>query len=460
MNERKLRLHFCRMGRSKKKRSRDEYEKDVVAPGSPPITGDPGVAGTLALLREPDGLQDDAHDDENRGQDWTDVMSKSKKRRKDRVSRDARAAQDKGKATARSDPEVRHGKKKWEKKTKGKDGNRPAVNVASLHKIHASVKISDLQALALYCLADGPSPQWISVRHHLQIKKVVVLMVPGLEKGMFTGEIELSEQGTEVAEYGNGQVKHGAGDDDAKDGTPSDGHHEMQSDEQDNESKAAASSSTVPPSAQLSTPRNPDSFLPSELVKSNLPSPLKPLANMFQHLWPVKCPGDDRYSKVHSPLHAMLNSPLTRSKEENAVKGPKAPTAGKDWVDRRTPITAYIASADDLRENNHVLHSLLLETEAEREMEALRRTEAGTGPEHGWVESQVKSLSDAQVPWNDIPSGSVTEGREILATDCEMVKVSDETYALARISIVSWDGSVVMDELVKPDLPITDYVTP
>ena len=181
---------------------------------------------------------------------------------------------------------------------------------------------------------------------------------------------------------------------------------------------------------------------------------------MFKHLWPVKCPGDEKYNKVHSPLHAMLNSPLTRSKEESAGKGPKAPIASKDWVDRRTPVTAYIASADDLRENNYVLHSLLFETDAEREMEALRRKEAGTGPEHGWVESQVKALTDAEVPWKDIPSGSMTEGREILAMDCEMLIVYLYIFAIAVIFIVSWDGSVVLDELVKPDLPITDYVTP
>ena len=32
--------------------------------------------------------------------------------------------------------------------------------------------------------------------------------------------------------------------------------------------------------------------------------------------------------------------------------------------------------------------------------------------------------------------------------------------ALTRISIVGWDGTVIMDELVKPDKPIIDYLTP
>jgi RNA exonuclease 1 len=32
-------------------------------------------------------------------------------------------------------------------------------------------------------------------------------------------------------------------------------------------------------------------------------------------------------------------------------------------------------------------------------------------------------------------------------------------YSLTRISLVSWDGEVVFDELVKPDKPIIDYVT-
>ena len=433
------------MGDPNRKRSRDEYEKDLT-PGPPSMTSGAGVAGTLAR-------------DEDNGEEWTEVKrSKKSQRRTGKASRDTRKAKREGRATAGSNAQDQRNKETENRKAKGKEDNKPALTVAAFHKIHSSLKISDLQALTLYCLADGPSPQWISIRHHLQIRKVVVLMVPGLERGMFSGNIELrGEQDDGKLEGVNGAVGNIA-EEETKNG--------VQTGEADEKHLTGEEFKKTKPPPTASLParnpilRNPDNFLPIELAEEDLPSPLKPLANVFQHLWPVKCPGDDKYNKVHSPLHAMLNSPLTRSKEESAGKGTKPPVASKNWENKRTPITSYIASADDLRESNYILHSLLFEKDAEREMETLRRKEAGNGLEDGWVESRVKSLAEAVIPDEEIQGGSMTQGREVIAIDCEMVVVSDDSYALARISIVSWDGSVVMDELIKPDLPIKDYVTP
>lgn len=47
-----------------------------------------------------------------------------------------------------------------------------------------------------------------------------------------------------------------------------------------------------------------------------------------------------------------------------------------------------------------------------------------------------------------------------VALDCEMVGVGDEkTSALARCSVVNYEGDVLYDVYVKPDKPITDYRT-
>ena len=47
-----------------------------------------------------------------------------------------------------------------------------------------------------------------------------------------------------------------------------------------------------------------------------------------------------------------------------------------------------------------------------------------------------------------------------VALDCEMVGVGGEkTSALARCSVVNYDGDVLYDVHVKPDKPITDYRT-
>ena len=50
--------------------------------------------------------------------------------------------------------------------------------------------------------------------------------------------------------------------------------------------------------------------------------------------------------------------------------------------------------------------------------------------------------------------------RQILAVDCEMCTVQGGHSALTRISVLDWNGKKIVDELVKPSLPIIDYLTP
>eukprot|EP00565_Helicotheca_tamesis_P009250 CAMPEP_0185731438 /NCGR_PEP_ID=MMETSP1171-20130828/12934_1 /TAXON_ID=374046 /ORGANISM="Helicotheca tamensis, Strain CCMP826" /LENGTH=356 /DNA_ID=CAMNT_0028400707 /DNA_START=106 /DNA_END=1176 /DNA_ORIENTATION=- len=53
------------------------------------------------------------------------------------------------------------------------------------------------------------------------------------------------------------------------------------------------------------------------------------------------------------------------------------------------------------------------------------------------------------------------EKARFVALDCEMVGVGPhgEQSALARVSIVNWDGDVIFDTFVKVDEPVTDYRT-
>jgi RNA exonuclease 1 len=75
------------------------------------------------------------------------------------------------------------------------------------------------------------------------------------------------------------------------------------------------------------------------------------------------------------------------------------------------------------------------------------------------VDSEVTSLEDGNVPEDQIEKGSVTVGRKIFSVDCEMCKSETGESLLTRVTLLDWDGSVVLDKLVKPDLPIHDYVT-
>jgi len=87
------------------------------------------------------------------------------------------------------------------------------------------------------------------------------------------------------------------------------------------------------------------------------------------------------------------------------------------------------------------------------------RKSNGVSGEHGWVDTLVKNFVDGTSPDNEIEAGSITAGRDILAMDCEMCMTGENEFSLTRISVVGWDGSVIIDELVKPAKPITNYVT-
>ncbi|KAL8926872.1 MAG: hypothetical protein Q9208_002681 [Pyrenodesmia sp. 3 TL-2023] len=327
---------------------------------------------------------------------------------------------------------------------KRKTNNYPGLVYADLHKQNSSIKISDLQSLLLYCIANGTSPQWVSVKHHFGVKKAVVLFVPGLERGMFDGDVVLDVPSNTSQE---GELSGKAA-----------------SASKEEASQSVISSVAVPQTdltPQTST--SPDTFLPVRLAADSLPEPLKPLAECFEHLWPVKAPGDDKYAKVFSPLHHMLNAQIPKSQEEkDAVKGKKGAKSinNQSWQNKRTPIKDFILSKDELCENDYVLHPAYCDTEAEKAAESKRREDAKQTRTYGWVDSNVMGLEAGDVPDQEVEQGSLTAGHTVFALDCEMCKVDGDDPALTRISLIDWDGEVVMDELVKPDQPIIDYLTP
>ena len=330
------------------------------------------------------------------------------------------------------------------------DSSKPALTIAPLHKLNSSIKVSDLQTLVLYCLADGTAPQWIAVSNRGQVRKAVVLMVPGLDNALFSGEVKL-EPGSS-AECADGQ-----------DGEVPDGETPGIEAPDDAASSAATDANPNGSGASATISSNPEEYLstlePMQLREESLPSPLKPLADIFAHVWPVRAPGDDRHPKLHSPLHAMLTSPIPQSKTDNQKKGPQPPKVAASWIDERTPITAFMATKNELQENDYVLHPALF-AEDEKSVCAQLRAASKTLESDGWRDTRVKNLGEFDVPDSEIEDGSITAGRTVLAVDCEMCLVGGDEYVLTRVSIVNWDGDVVMDEFVKPEKPIKDYLTP
>jgi RNA exonuclease 1 len=311
----------------------------------------------------------------------------------------------------------------------------PQITHAANARLQSFVKLSDLQNLVLYLLADGNGPQWISVRHKKDIERVVCLMVPGLEADMFNANISLNPQDDAAPKPSS-----------AVDPSVTDTMH------------IAESSPSEPPAKKLKTTVSPDDYYPVELITQKLPTPLRPFADMFPHIWPVKTPGE--YNRMHSPLQALLTSPLPKSKDEKKIKGPRPPREGPRWQNVRTPITDFLATREDLSENGYAIHPAYLRTDAEREAEKARRYKHCQTEEDGWIDlPAISSLDEGIVPPAEIDQGSILQGRNVLTVDCEMISTSLEKFALARVSLIDWDGNIVLDELVKPPGTVSDYLT-
>ncbi|EGS23232.1 uncharacterized protein CTHT_0008960 [Thermochaetoides thermophila DSM 1495] len=292
--------------------------------------------------------------------------------------------------------------KKKLKKVPNPDSNRyPGIHFSNQARLNAKINVSSLRDLILYIFADGPAPQWVSVKHRPEFRKIVTIMVPGLEEAMFKANVDFSK-------YNN----------------------------------------VTPDEAIERACTSPDDYYPRPLVKEALPEALQPFADMFPLLWPVRAPGDDKYARLHSPLQTMLTAPLNKDKKTSGG-GVKPVTDPHGWKDERTRITEFLATTDEMLENGFPLHPAML-PEGERE---------NFKDPDGWVHTKVDRLEDNNVPESEIEQGSITAGRQVYALDCEMCMTGEAEYSLTRISMVAWDGEVVLDELVKPDKPIIDYVT-
>jgi RNA exonuclease 1 len=302
--------------------------------------------------------------------------------------------------------------KKISRLSKKAKKNYPSLSTSRQLHLKGKIKIASLQALVLYLLADGPSPPWIAVNNKAQVQKVVVLLVTGLERGLFDGTISL-------------------------DGSESDGLGE---DALDNKKSNSS----------------PDDYYPVKLSEERLPEPLKPMAEIFPQLWPVLTPGDSKANRVESPITSMLSVPLTKGQEKQLSK---SDIAGK-WVDQNIPIYSLLATMEELDDNEYVLHPALMASDVDRQNLAQKRQSTASDDTHGWVDTNVTREDFLQIGSSEGQVDSVKSGRDIYALDCEMCRTEGGELDLARISIVDWDNQVVMDELVKPERKIIDYLTP
>ncbi|KAH7123901.1 hypothetical protein B0J11DRAFT_324917 [Dendryphion nanum] len=315
----------------------------------------------------------------------------------------------------------------------------PAIEHSNHARLQNHIKITDLQTLILYILADGNAPQWVSIKNRADIRRVVVVMVPGLELAMFNGKIPLEASSSSATTNTNDVIKDGSMD--------------------------TSTDAAEPKPNRLSI--SPDDYHPASLNPKRLPAALKPLAEIFPHVWPIMGIAEKRgnqYSRVHSPIHTMLTSQVPKTsdqrklKKSSSHKGP-LPQNTKHWENRRTRITEYIVNVIDQQESEYVVHPAWFSTPEAKEAAEQRRKAAGQSIEHGWVDTNVASLEEGDIPEEEIEKGSATAGRKVLTVDCEMCITDDDRLTLTRVSLIDWNGDSVLERLVMPDIPIKDYNT-
>lgn len=331
----------------------------------------------------------------------------------------------------------------------------PSISHLHSARLQSVVKLGEVQNLVLYILADGPGPQWCSVQHRSNIRKVVVLMVPGLEMDMLDGTRPLpvsSSNATDATSSETATSKIAA--------ESSIGHaNEQLSEQGDDEGWQVVG-------PKRKSYASPDDFYPKRLKGDSLAPPLQPLADIFKHVWPIKTPGDDRFARMFSPLSSLLSVPIQKTKDKHG-KGPSAPAEAKRWRDKRTPITEYLASTEDLMLSGYVLHPAHFADDTAGGQSYKRAREADkTSTDDGWIDTpNITNLTDGEVPEPEIEQGAITAGRSILIIDCEMcitspADVLPQVFSLTRMTAIDWNGKVVLDELVQPTDPITNYLTP
>lgn len=347
--------------------------------------------------------------------------------------------------------EVSHSKRKKLKKISKEIDERPTITHSPQARLQKHLAISDFQTLILYLLTDNPAPSWVSVRHRSAITKVVTLMVPGLELGMFNGQIPFIDQSVDDEVTGNGMSSSAAS---LRDEQGSPGKFDVHGASNGHSILRANSNTTSADKPDTS----PDDYYPVKLDSETLPAVLKPFATIFPHVWPVHAICDNRYTRIFSPIFSILTAPIPKVKEEKRIKGPKL-VKTDNVGDRRTPITEFVATVEELQENEFPLHSAFAMTDSAREAMLAMRQRNGQTVEEGWVDTRVKVLDEGEVPDAEIEAGSLTAGRRVIALDCEMCKTVDEQLSLTRVSLLEWDGSLILDELVKPAMPIKDYLT-
>lgn len=147
---------------------------------------------------------------------------------------------------------------------------------------------------------------------------------------------------------------------------------------------------------------------------------LEDFNSLFSHCVVTKVSGTK--GKVHNPLMNLLQCPVSNSQKEKRDKERKSNRDAANTADY------YLLKHEDMV--------------------------AAEYPIPTYLDSTVV-LSEG---WHETRPGKDAQKKKLVAVDCEMCETASG-MALARVSLIDEDSNVILDELVLPDEPITNYLT-
>ncbi|KAI0920161.1 hypothetical protein AcW1_001979 [Taiwanofungus camphoratus] len=181
------------------------------------------------------------------------------------------------------------------------DANPPRFmySKGEILKRREAVGINDIRDLVLHIAADAPPPSWVKVENPRSIRKVVVLLIPGITSDILS-------------------------------------------------LPPLPTSATANPHLPLPIPLPPDS--PSEGPSSKLPF----ISSTFSHACPTRAPGDQM--RMHSVLNAFFQGPITGEEKKKRLLERVASERGQE----KTPLQ-YLLTTEQMVENDYPVPSYVAE---------------------------------------------------------------------------------------------------